>query len=82
MGDLRQKVETELLSGILPFWLRYTVDNEYGSFRGQIANDLTVDPRVDRGLILNARILWTFSKALPRATARRWAKQTSQKPSG
>jgi mannobiose 2-epimerase len=61
--DLRQKVESELLSDILPFWLMYTIDNEFGGFRGQIANDLTIDPFADKGLILNARILWTFPKA-------------------
>ncbi|MGA3080901.1 MAG: AGE family epimerase/isomerase [Terracidiphilus sp.] len=63
MQDLRQKVEKELLSDILPFWLKYTIDNEYGGFRGQISNDLTIDPHAAKGLILNARILWTFSKA-------------------
>ncbi len=63
MQDLRRKVETELLSNILPFWLTYTIDGEYGGFRGQIANDLTIDPHAAKGLILNARILWTFSKA-------------------
>ena len=63
MQDLRQKVESELLSNILPFWLKYTIDNEYGGFRGQIANDLTIDPHAAKGLILNARILWTFAKA-------------------
>jgi mannobiose 2-epimerase len=61
--DLRQKVETELLSDILPFWLQYTLDEENGGFRGQISNDLTIDPHAAKGLILNARILWTFSKA-------------------
>ncbi|HMD78219.1 MAG TPA: hypothetical protein VKG86_12695 [Terracidiphilus sp.] len=50
-------------SGILPFWLKYAVDDEYGGFRGQISNDLTINPRAAKGLILNARILWTFSKA-------------------
>jgi mannobiose 2-epimerase len=76
--DLRKKVETELLADILPFWLKYAIDNEYGGFRGQIANDLTIDPYADKGLILNARILWTFSKAFSvyrypvyRATAQR-----------
>ncbi|HEY1160338.1 MAG TPA: AGE family epimerase/isomerase [Terracidiphilus sp.] len=63
VDDLRQRVETELRSDILPFWLKYTIDDEYGGFRGQIANDLTVDPHAAKGLILNARILWTFSKA-------------------
>jgi mannobiose 2-epimerase len=76
--NLRQKVESELLSDILPFWLKYAIDSEYGGFRGQIANDLTIDPYADKGLILNARILWTFSKAFSvyrdpvyRATAQR-----------
>ncbi|MGD0891806.1 MAG: AGE family epimerase/isomerase [Terracidiphilus sp.] len=63
MQDLRQGVEAELTSSILPFWLEYTVDDEFGGFRGHIANDLTIDPRAAKGLILNARILWTFSKA-------------------
>jgi cellobiose epimerase len=61
--DLRRKVEAELKSDILPFWLKHTIDDEYGGFRGQIANDLTIDPHAAKGLILNARILWTFSKA-------------------
>jgi mannobiose 2-epimerase len=61
--DLRQSVETELRSGILPFWLKYTIDEAYGGFYGQVANDLTVDPHAAKGIILNARILWTFSRA-------------------
>ena len=76
--ELRQKVEAELLSNILPFWLEHTIDEKYGGFKGQIANDLTSNPRAHKGLILNARILWTFSKAysvyrdpLYLATARR-----------
>jgi mannobiose 2-epimerase len=63
LHDLRQRVEAELLTDILPFWLQYAIDDEYGGFRGRIANDLTIDPHADKGLILNARILWTFSKA-------------------
>ena len=63
MQGLRQRVENELLSNILPFWLKYTIDDQYGGFRGQVANDLTIDPLANKGLILNARILWTFSKA-------------------
>jgi len=60
---LRERVERELLGDILPFWLTYAVDHEFGGFRGQIANDLTIDPLAHKGLILNARILWTFAKA-------------------
>jgi mannobiose 2-epimerase len=43
--------------------LKYTIDEEFGGFRGQITNDLVIDPKADKGLILNARILWTFSNA-------------------
>jgi mannobiose 2-epimerase len=63
VDGLRERVERELRGDILPFWLKYAVDDEYGGFRGQIANDLTIDPLAHKGLILNARILWTFAKA-------------------
>lgn len=63
MPDLKTRVEKELRSNILPFWLKYTIDEEFGGFRGQITNDLVIDAKADKGLILNTRILWTFSKA-------------------
>ena len=63
MQQLRERVEKELRGDILPFWLKYAVDEEFGGFRGQIANDLTIDPLAHKGLILNARILWAFAKA-------------------
>ena len=63
MEKLRERVERELRGNILPFWLKYAIDEEDGGFRGQISNDLAIDPRAHKGLILNARILWTFSKA-------------------
>lgn len=62
-ATFRERVERELRGNILPFWLKYAVDDQYGGFRGQIANDLTIDPLAHKGLILNARILWAFSKA-------------------
>jgi mannobiose 2-epimerase len=63
MGGLRERVERELRGDILPFWLKYAVDDEFGGFHGQITNDLKINPRAHKELILNARILWTFSKA-------------------
>jgi mannobiose 2-epimerase len=85
MCELRQRVEAELTNNILPFWLKYAIDEEYGGFRGQISNDLTIDPHAAKGLILNARILWTFSKAFSvyrdpvyLATARRAYEYISQ----
>jgi mannobiose 2-epimerase len=61
--ELRRKVEEELRSNILPFWIKYAIDDEHGGFRGQIDDDRTIDAQAPKGLILNARILWTFSKA-------------------
>ena len=58
MLELWQKAEAELRSNILPFWLRHAIDEEYGGFRGQITNDLAIDPRSAKGVILNARILY------------------------
>jgi mannobiose 2-epimerase len=63
VNDLRQKVEAELTADILPFWLNHTIDIERGGFIGRIADDLILDPKADKGLILNARILWTFARA-------------------
>jgi len=62
MAEFRQRVESELLFGILPFWLNHTIDHQRGGFLGRLSNDLTVDPKGEKGLILNARILWTFSR--------------------
>ncbi len=63
MQEFRKKVESELLGNILPFWLRYGPDEQFGGFHGRISNDLQVDRYAQKGLILNSRILWTFSRA-------------------
>ncbi len=51
----------ELQNNIIPFWLERSVDAEHGGFIGQMSNDGIIDPEAARGLILNTRILWTFS---------------------
>ena len=58
---LSQSIESNLTENILPFWMDYTVDPD-GGFYGTVLNDGTHRP-TDRGAILNARILWTFSRA-------------------
>ena len=59
---LAREVEQDLTEGILPFWLDHAVDPA-GGFYGTVANDGTPQPGADKGAILNARILWTFSRA-------------------
>jgi mannose/cellobiose epimerase-like protein (N-acyl-D-glucosamine 2-epimerase family) len=56
-------VRRELLEDILPFWRRHTVDQRRGGFIGWMSNDLRVQDDAPKGLILNARLLWTFSAA-------------------
>ncbi len=62
VSTLLTKIEAELRSNILPFWMRHGVDEEFGGFHGRISNDLVIDGLAEKGLILNARILWTFSR--------------------
>lgn len=61
--ELAAGARQELLENILPFWRRRTVDEQRGGFIGQMSNDLRVQEEASKGLILNARILWTFSAA-------------------
>jgi mannobiose 2-epimerase len=56
-----QAVQDELENDLIPFWLERSVDSESGGFIGQMSNDGRIDPKAPKGLILNARILWTFS---------------------
>jgi len=64
----RRRVHDELHGDIIPFWLTHAVDHEQGGFIGRMSNDLTVDATAHKGLILNARLLWTFA-ALSRSEA-------------
>ena len=61
-GMLASEMEEELLNDILPFWPRF-IDQENGGFYGQVENDRRPDPRADKGLVMHARLLWTYSAA-------------------
>lgn len=61
LRTFRRRVRDELYGDIIPFWLKHGLDREHGGFIGYMTNDLSLDPRAYKGLILNARLLWTFS---------------------
>ena len=61
--ELKQQVKEELTYNILPFWMEKMIDDEQGGFYGQIKGDGQLIPKADKGGILNARILWSFSSA-------------------
>ncbi|MFN8356123.1 MAG: AGE family epimerase/isomerase [Spirosomataceae bacterium] len=56
----RNEVEQEL-DNILRFWAKHALDHERGGFVAQMDYQNTIEPSTDKGLVLNARILWTFS---------------------
>ena len=58
---LRDAIDRELRSNLLPFWRERSVDRTRGGFVAEMDNDGTVRADAARGLVLNARLLWTFS---------------------
>lgn len=60
---LKKFAENELNNNILPFWKSNMVDSENGGFYGQINYNMQVIHDAPKGLILNSRLLWTFSAA-------------------
>ena len=52
-----------LEQNILPYWLQKTVDREHGGFYGRITGTEELQADANKGGILNARILWSFSAA-------------------
>ncbi|MDR0917220.1 MAG: AGE family epimerase/isomerase [Oscillospiraceae bacterium] len=63
LAELRDAMTRDLTTNILPYWLTTARDDERGGFYGEILRDGTVVAGADKGLILNARILWAFSAA-------------------
>ena len=60
--DFKQQIKTEK-ARILQFWAEKSPDQINGGFIGKMNFDGTVCPGAEKGGVLNARILWTFSAA-------------------
>jgi mannobiose 2-epimerase len=58
---LRDAIEGELQSNLLPFWRERSLDRVHGGFIAEMASDGGVRGDAAKGLVLNARLLWTFS---------------------
>lgn len=65
MKDARLKEIRRRLCGeldrIISWWGKHSVDQQYGGFHGRILFDNTVVAGAPKGIILNSRILWSFS---------------------
>ncbi|HUX58182.1 MAG TPA: hypothetical protein VMV77_14490 [Bacteroidales bacterium] len=63
MIQLKSEVSINLTQNLLPYWSTRMVDNVNEGFYGRINGNEQVFPDEDKGGILNARILWTYSAA-------------------
>jgi mannobiose 2-epimerase len=63
LQSMRNELEHELTAGILPYWMERTIDHRNGGFVGFVDGHDTPRPEAPKGVVLNARILWTFSSA-------------------
>lgn len=59
---LANEAELEMNEHLLPFWCRLQ-DEGHGGYYGLVDFDLKLDKQADKGGIVAARILWTFSAA-------------------
>ncbi len=60
---LKGELSEVLNENILKYWIDNAVDKDNGGFIGHINSDNTKVPHAGKGIILNARILWTFAIA-------------------
>jgi len=62
LKQLKSELKTELDS-ILNYWSKNTIDNQNGGFFGQIDDKENIIEDAEKGSVLNARILWSFSSS-------------------
>lgn len=62
LKQLKNELTTEL-DAILGYWSQFTIDSQNGGFIGQIDCNNQVHYQSEKGSVLNARILWTYSAA-------------------
>jgi mannobiose 2-epimerase len=60
---LREEALRELTVNILPYWMNTMTDETHGGFYGRRNGNDELIEFSDKGVILNTRILWTFSHA-------------------
>ncbi|WP_020530689.1 AGE family epimerase/isomerase [Flexithrix dorotheae] len=63
MESLLTQAKTELTEKILPYWMDKMTDFENGGFYGRITGENELIKEAPKAIILNTRILWTFSEA-------------------
>ncbi|MDC7239686.1 MAG: AGE family epimerase/isomerase [Spirochaetales bacterium] len=62
LKEMRASIDRELREGILPFWSTAAVDPA-GGFYGRVKEGNIPETDAPKGAVLNARLLWSFSRA-------------------
>lgn len=62
ISDLQEEVKQELLR-ILNYWINYDVEKNGDGFYGVVNEKNIPDEKAPKAIVINARILWTFSAA-------------------
>jgi mannobiose 2-epimerase len=60
LESLQVEFKQELVA-LADWWVEHSIDHKYGGFLGEINNANEVNIVANKGVILNARILWFFS---------------------
>jgi mannobiose 2-epimerase len=60
---MKKEMQDVVENNILHFWMNKMVDREHGGFYGRMDGKEVLHPEAEKGAILNARILWSFSAA-------------------
>ena len=63
LAEMKRQMQDVLEQNILRFWIDNMQDREHGGFYGRMDGHGRLHPDAEKGAILNARILWTFSSA-------------------
>ena len=63
VATMKQEMQQVLEENILRFWIDKMQDHEHGGFYGRMDGHGQLYPEAEKGAILNARILWSFSAA-------------------
>lgn len=66
INDMKSALIPEMeneLRDILSYWSANAMDTEFGGFIGEINSQGQKHKHADKGVVLNARLLWTFSAA-------------------
>ncbi len=61
--SLKEELDNTVKKNILSYWVNNAPDSDNGGFIGHVDFDNIKDNEANKGIVLNARILWTFALA-------------------